>query len=247
MHAALSGRDGKFVCLSVLGYGPMFRELIESNADDTYVQLHQADEDADIEDESQWHEANPGLRDGIKSLAYMRHEARRAVASPNNINDFKAYHLNLPANPARQPICTPDDWKACLVEELPEPSRTPVVIGLDLGGATSMTAACIYDPATYRTETYATFPGDDLRERGRADSVGDTYLHMQRRGELTTQPSRKAVDIQEFLADLRDRVATRRVACLVVDRYRYAELQDAAARVGITVPIVPRGMGFKGR
>ena len=245
MHAALSGRDGKFVCLSVLGYGPMFRELVESNADDTYIQLHQADADADIEDETQWHKSNPGLADGIKSLEYMRHECRRAVASPNNINDYKAYHLNLPANPARQPICAPSDWQSCLVEELPDLSRTPVIIGLDLGGANSMTAACIYDPSTYRTETYAVFPGHDLYERGRADSVGDTYLQMQRRGELTTQPNRKAVDIQEFLADLKARVATRRVACLVVDRYRFAELEDAAARVGITVPIVPRGMGFK--
>ena len=246
-HAALSGRNGTFVSLSVLGYSPMFRELLESEptSDDVYFQLHQADADADIEDESQWLKANPALADGIKSLEYLRHEASRAVASPNNINDFKAYHLNLPANPARQPICTPDDWRATNVEPLPE-KKGKVILACDLGGASSMTAATAYWADTCLAETWAAFPGvPDLRERGRADSVGDLYLHMERRGELTVQPDRKAIDFKTFLADCLQRLEGERIACLVVDRYRIADLHDAARELNLNVPIVPRGMGFK--
>ena len=165
-----------------------------------YFQLHQADADADIQDEV-------AVAQGKSSAEPMGSKVfgvpddtnrRRAVASPNNINDFKAYHLNLPANPARQPICTPEDWRATNVEPLPQRSGR-VILACDLGGASSMTAATAYYTDTCLAETWAAFPGvPDLRERGRADSVGDLYLHMERRGELTVQPDRKAIDFQNL-------------------------------------------------
>ena len=217
----------------------------EPTSDDVYFQLHQADADADIEDESQWRKANPALADGIKSLEYLRHESRRAVASPNNINDFKAYHLNLPANPSRQPVCTTADWRATLIDPLPK-RRGKVILACDLGGATSMTAACAYWPETARAETWACFPGiPDLYERGRADSVGDLYLHMERRGELHTQPERKGVDCKSFLRYCLDRLDGERISCIVTDRYWIAYLIDAARELRVTAPLIQRGMGFR--
>ncbi len=244
--AALSARGGTFAAISVMGFSPMLKELYDASheSDDIYFQLFKADDNPDITDREQWHKANPSL--GIvKDLEFMEFEAQRIQAAPHNLNQFLAYHLNLPADPSRNPVCTPEDWKACTSVRLPR-RKGHVILALDLGGATSMTAACAYWPDTLRAETWACFPGiPSLYERGRADSCGEAYQHMERRKELYTQEGVKSVDYKLFLADCLIRLDGQMPVCLVVDRYRLADLQTAMLQLGVNIPIVERGMGWK--
>ena len=54
-----------------------------------------APKDAELDDEDAWHAANPGLANGIKSMAYMRDMAAKALANPADESSFRA-HADVP-------------------------------------------------------------------------------------------------------------------------------------------------------
>ena len=112
----------------------------------------------------------------------MRDEARRVIATPSDQASFRAYDLNLPQSPSREMIFAPADLAACNVRELPQRDG-PVVVGLDMGEATSASAAFAIWPLTGRVESWLAF-GDvpSLRDRGQRD--GAHYELMAERGEL---------------------------------------------------------------
>ena len=66
----------------------------------------------------------------------------------------------------RDLLLTVDEWLACETADLP-PREGAVVIGIDLGGSASMTAAAFYWPATGRLECFGWFPASpSLLDRG---------------------------------------------------------------------------------
>ena len=90
------------------------------------------------------------------------------------------------------------DWKNCLVSDLPE-KRGACYLGVDLGGATSLSAATAFFPETGRMDVYGGVPTvPDLKTRGKADTVGGLYVQMHQRGELYLSPGR-VVDAGDFL------------------------------------------------
>lgn len=243
MLSCVSGRDGRTVCISIQGDGPMFRELGE-RADDPAVVWHcyQPDARAALDDEEAWHAGNPGLRSGIKSLQYMRDMSRRALAAPSNAATFRAYDLNLPQDPSREVIVMPDQWDRCVVAEPPERDGE-CVVGIDLGGSTSMTAAAAVWPATGRMEVWAAFPSEpSLRERGASDGVQNLYVTMAEAGELRTWPG-LVTPVPEFLLEVQDRLSGENILEVGADRYRRAEAMQAMADAGISWPMVWRGQG----
>ena len=244
--SSVSGRTGRLLAISVQGTGPMFHELGE-RADDpaVYWQRHGADASADIEDPAVWHAANPGLADGVKSLAYMVQMSRRAAGNQANRRHFLMYDLNAPVDAERETIVGLDEWTACTVETLP-PRAGPCFVGVDLGGAASMTAAAAYWPASGRLEAWGAFGGvPDLEARGRGDNVGLEYVTMADRGELETVPNVRVTPIVEFLTGLASRLAGCHVRAVSADRYRQGEAVDAYRTAGIHWPTIWRGQGFK--
>src|SRR5690606_12825318 len=88
----------------------------------------------------------------------------------------------------RSVLVTVDEWLAAEVapDELP-PREGECVLGVDLGGSRSMSAAAFYWPQTGRLEAVGTFPGNPtLADRGAADGVAGRYVEMKERGELST-------------------------------------------------------------
>lgn len=241
--SSTSGRNGRLLAISIRGDGPMFGELAE-RADDpsVYWVEYAASEDAAYDDRSAWFAANPGLADGIKSVDYMERTSRRAMSHPTNGPHFAAYDLNLPQEPTRELILTVSQWAACVVPEAPE-RHGPVVVGLDLGGSSSMTAAVAYWPESGRIEPMAAFPSiPDLRARGEADGVGGLYVRMQQRGELRVYDGR-VTPVTPFLDELASSLAGERVLAIGADRYRKQDMLEAMALAGLTWPVVFRGQG----
>ena len=200
MLSSVSGRDGRMIAFSIRGHGPFMGE-IEARADDPAVAWteYAASPGAALDDREAWAAANPGLVSGIKSASYMADQARRALSTPAVQAHFRAYDLNLPSNPAADPIVSVSDWTGVVVpaDALPL-ARGRVVIGFDAGGSTSMTAAALYWLDTGRFETLAAFPAvPSLADRGKSDSVGDLYQLMRQRGELETLGSR-VTDLPAF-------------------------------------------------
>lgn len=243
MLSSTSGRDGRLMVISILGDGPMMAEL-QARAGEPGVCWHGftttlSDDPADPE---VWAKANPGLADGIKSADYMRDMARRAVQNPADMASFRAYDLNAPQNPDRVLLVTMDQWAA--VRDEPQPERAgPCVLGLDLGGSASMTAAAAFWPRSGRMEVTAALPGvPDLRERALADGVGGRYQRMVDAGELLVYPGVRVTPVRPFLEALLANLGP--VEAVVADRYRQSEAMDVYAALGLRARPVWRGMGW---
>ena len=183
LRTSVSARDGRFIGLSIQGAAPFTDEMLGRRGQPGLVIHHYAaPDDCRLDDESAWHAANPGLKAGIKSLSYMRHQAARALATPADQPSFRAFDLNQPQSPTGQLLLDAADWQACEVEELP-PATGPMVLGVDLSSGYAMTAAAAYWPETGRLQGLCAFAADpDLLKRGEHDGVGRLYEEMAARG-----------------------------------------------------------------
>ena len=240
--SSISGRDGRLICISIRGDGPMFSELAE-RADDRAVHWteYAGNPHWPLDNKENWLAANPGLTTGIKSLTYMDDMSRRALANPNNQALFAAYDLNLPQEPSRELILSVSDWQACITGLLP-PREGICCLGMDIGGSSSMTAAVAYWPTSGRLEVWGAFPAvPDLRARGDADGVGGLYQRMKERHELSVYPGR-VTDVVAFIDDCASRLAGEQVIC-ALDRYRKAEALTAFERAGVIWQLRWRGQG----
>lgn len=241
--SSTSGRNGRLLAISIRGDGPMFTELAD-RAHEPEVRFveYAAREDASYDDEQAWHDANPGLVDGIKSIEYMRRMSRRALSNPANGPHFAAYDLNLPQEPTRELILSVSQWTGAVVPEHPERAG-PCFIGLDLGGSQSMTAAVVYWPMSGRMEVVGAFPGTpDLKARGEADGVGGLYVRMAEENEMLVYSGR-VTPVVKFIKHLVTRVYGERVMAIGCDRYRRDEMLQAMSDSGAHWPVVFRGQG----
>ena len=244
MLSSTSGRDGRLMCISILGDGPMMADLRDRRQDRAVCWHGYTTGPADDPtDRATWAKANPGLQDGIKSEAYMVDMARRAAASPADMAAFKAYDLNAPGAPDRLMLVTMEQWAGA--KEPPAPRAGPCTLGVDLGGSASMTAAAAYWWETGRMEVWCAFPGvPDLRARALADSVGNRYERMAEAGELWVYPGVRTTPVKEFLTDVLNALQGEDVAAIVADRYRQSEAQDVYAAADVRAPAVWRGQGW---
>ena len=245
VYSSMSGRDGRLMAISIQGDGPMFKEMQDRKGQPGLIwHEYSVPEETKLDDEQAWHMANPGLKDGIKSITYMRDASARALAIPSNAPTFRAYDLNQPQAPSREVLCGVDEWIDCEVEEWALPDRDGIcVVGFDLGGSSSMTTLVALWPNTGRMECYGAFPGEpDLIIRGRADGVAGLYEQMQANGELQVYPGR-VTPVGAFLHDCADRLSGEKIIYAGSDRYRKAEAEQAMAEAGVKWDMMFRGQG----
>ncbi|MCY3920040.1 MAG: terminase large subunit [Chloroflexi bacterium] len=245
MLTSVSGRDGRLICISIRGEGPMFAELLARGAEPhVHAVEFAAPPGCALDDRAGWLAANPGLKHGIKSPEYMERAAKRALASPGDQAAFRAYDLNQPQEPEREMIVSLSDWRRCVAEgQAAPPRRGECALGVDIGGSASMTAAVAYWPESGRYECWGAFPATpDLAQRGENDAVGGLYLRMRERGELTVYPGR-VTDAACFIDECASRLAGQKVR-MAADRYRRAEVLEAMSRSFVTDwPVEWRGQG----
>ena len=240
MRAATSAKNGRFIALSIWGSGPYIPEIVKRRRDPgVVVHLYQASsKDCDLLNRTEWENANPGLGT-IKATAYMEHESRRAKSTPSDEIFFRSQDLNLPGSPSVERIVSPSDWKRC---NGPQPERDgKCVLGIDLGGSASMTAAVALWPGSGRMEVFGAFPTiPGLEARQRRDGI--RYDMMIKSGELSLHHGRM-VRVGVFLQSVYSKLAGERVQVLAADRYRRAETEQALADAGCRSPVVWRGTG----
>lgn len=251
-HALLSGlgkRGGKALIISTSAADDAhpFSVWIDNPQPGVYIQEHRPAPGMPADDRASLIEANPGAKHGIGSkIEWLEAQARRAQArGGSTLTSFRLYNRNeRVSGETRDLLITVDEWMGCEVSDLP-PRAGSCVIGIDLGGSASMTAAAFYWPETGRLECLGTFPSKPtLADRGAADGVSGRYVEMQDRGELSTLGD-KTVPVAGWLSEVMRHVAGETVAAICADRYKQSELAEAMDRAGVRAPIVWRGQGFR--
>jgi len=251
-HALLSGsgkRGGRALIISTSAPDDAhpFSKWLDEEQEGVYRQEHRPAPGLPADDLESLLVANPGAAHGIgSSIEWLQAQARRAIArGGSSLTTFRLYNRNERiSGETRDLLLTVDEWLSCEVAELPA-RQGPVVIGIDLGGSASMTAAAFYWPETGRLEALGWFPSQpSLLDRGQRDGVGDRYAQMSGRGELSTLGN-ATVPVAPWLSEVMRHVEGETIAALVMDRYKQAELGQAIDAAGVRVPLVWRGFGFK--
>lgn len=219
-----------------------FNQWLAGGAD--FSQLHAASEDDDIYLKRTWAKANPSMRFLISLSRTIKADAARARRDDSQLASFKALRLNQGTPDTQRPeLLNANTWKDCEVDVLP-PATGNCVYGVDLGTNAAMSAVAAYWPQTGRLEVLASFPAEpSLTERGNRDGVGSLYQDMLGRGELVLTGHR-TTDVSQLLNLALDRFGF--PASLVSDRWREAELRDAADVAQLPpAAVIVRGQGFK--
>ena len=224
-----------------------FSQWLDHPPAGTYVQEHRPAPGLAADDLPSLLEANPGAVAGIGSTPeWLTAQAQRAISrGGSSLSTFRLFNRNeRVAGETRGLLLTVDQWIAAEVIDLP-PRDGRCVVGIDLGGSVSMSAAALYWPETGRLEAMGCFPcSPSLADRGAADGVSGRYSEMQDRGELLTLGD-KVVPAGAFIQAVMRRLDGASVSALVADRYRSAEFQEALAAAGASAPVVYRGQGFR--
>lgn len=240
MLGATVGRAGRMIAISNRGSSPFMQEAFDRRNDDDVVWVeYAAPAGARLDDVAAIRAANPGIAQGIVSEASLLRHAAAALVTESQQNDFRRYHLNQRVDGHAELLVGLEGYFNAVVTELP-PRKGECVLGIDIGGSSSMTAAAAYWAATGRLEIYAAFPDTpDLVTRGLTDGVGDTYQRMFDRGELRLYPG-KHTDAKRFVWDL---AAELEPDIVIADRYRRAEVETALDAGGIDWAMEWRALG----
>ncbi|MGR3697440.1 MAG: terminase TerL endonuclease subunit [Roseovarius sp.] len=224
-----------------------FSRWIDDPLPGSYIQEHRPAPGLPADDLESLLEANPGAVHGIGAdPEWLQAQARRAIArGGSSLTTFRLFNRNeRVSGETRDMLLTIDEWLACEVDELPA-RQGGVVIGIDLGGSASMSAAAFYWPETGRLEAVGTFPTmPSLLDRGQSDGVASRYSEMQDRGELTTLGER-TVPVAPWLIEVMGKIKGQELIAITADRYKQAEIGEAIDRAGIRCPIIWRGQGFR--
>nr|WP_245468660.1 terminase large subunit [Mesorhizobium sp. M1E.F.Ca.ET.063.01.1.1] len=250
--SGLGKRNGKALIISTSAPDDAntFSRWLDEPPPGTYVQEHRPAFGLPADDAESLLVANPGAAEGIgASLEWLQAQARRAIARGGSaLSSFRNLNRNERVSTEdRSVLVTVDEWLAAEVapDALP-PREGECVLGVDLGGSRSMSAAAFYWPATGRLEAVGTFPTKPgLADRGASDGVSGRYTEMQERGELTTL-GENTVPPGLWLAEVVKLADGATISCIVGDRFRHAEFVEAMQGAGLSrVPFIWRGFGWK--
>ena len=227
LKSSLTAKRGRMICLSIVGDSPFTAEAIELKGYPGVIVHHYAgDEGCAIDDAEQLRKANPGIESGILHLEDLVRDARLAKEIPGNESFFRAHHLNARQSPTQELICSPDDWRRCVVEPADLPPREGEAwIGFDPGGSSSLSATCVMF-ANGRVEFAAALPSiPSLAARGSSDGVGSLYVQAEARQELRCFAGRVTA-IRDFLAAVLADLAGVEIVGGGSDQYRRAEIEQ---------------------
>lgn len=246
---SLGKRQGRMMIISTSAPDDAnpFSQWLDNPPSACYVQEHRPPSGLAADDYDSLMIANPGAVAGIGATPeWLVQQAQQAMQRGGAA---LAAFRNLVRNErvaaeGRDVLVNLDDWLGVEVDILP-PREGRVVIGLDLGGSSSMTASAFFWPETGRLEVRGWFPSEPgLLARGHNDHVGGVYEEMRREGTLSLL-GKRTVSIREWVAATITHAAGSDIEAVVADRFKRAEVGDALAAENVTARVSWWGQGFR--
>lgn len=206
-------------------------------------QVHEADKDCDLLDETQWRKSNPAL--GVfRSASDMREQAERASRMPSAEATFRNLNLNQRVE-SISPFIAPGAW----MENKSQPAAMAfesgaVFAGLDLSARTDLTSLVIVAQYGGRVHVRSMFwaPEKGLKDRAKRDRA--PYDVWARDGLIRVTPG-ATVDYEFVARDIVEAFSGVDVQAVAFDRWRIDIFKKELLRLGVELPLVPFGQGFK--
>ena len=228
----------------LIDYGQRVNQGVIS--DPSFVcHLHTVPIEAKLDDESQWKKANPGLGD-YRDRSELREAVRRAMQMPSQESTVRVYYLNQRVR-AEMPYLTHGVYEANAgaVDHAIFRDGRPVYGGIDLSARTDLTALVLAaqdDAGCVSLLPFAWTPQDTIAARTHRDRA--PYDAWQRDGHILTSPG-STVDYDFVAYQAAELTAGMNLARINYDRWRIAILQQAFARLGVSLPLSECGQGYK--
>ena len=203
--------------------------------------VYAAAKDADLLDKKAWRAANPAL--GLfRSLDDLAEQAKKAARMPSAENTFRNLSLNQRVSTV-SPFISSDVWKSCGGKVL-EFGSAPVWCGLDLSARTDLTALVVIGKiaGVWHIQPHFWTPENGLSDRAKRDR--SPYDVWARQGYLHTTPG-STVDYEYVAQDIGAILSGLDVQNIAYDRWRITLLQKEFDELGITLPLLEHGQGFK--
>lgn len=213
-------------------------------SDDPHIVSHvyAAPPDADMQDMEAWKAANPAL--GLfRSLPDLEKQAARAARMPSSENTFRNLCLNQRVSTV-SPFVSQDAWKACGADPAPL-ERLAAFGGLDLSARTDLTGFVLIGrdaEGVAHVHPYFWTPEQGLHDRAKRDRA--PYDVWVREGYLRTTPG-ATVDYSFVAAEMAEILGPLDVRAIAFDRWRIDIFKRDAETLGLDLPLVEHGQGFK--
>jgi len=203
--------------------------------------VYAAAKDAALTDKKAWEAANPAL--GLfRSLKDIEEQAKQAMRMPSMENTFRNLCLNQRVSTV-SPFISQDVWKSC-GGKLIEFGDVPVWAGLDLSARTDLTALVIIGKiaGVWHVVPHFWTPEQGLFDRAKRDR--QPYDVWVRQGYMNTTPG-ATVDYEFVAQDMSAILGGLNVQAIAYDRWRIDLFRKELDTVGIELPLIEWGQGFK--
>lgn len=199
------------------------------------------DEECPIEDETNWHNANPSL-EHTQSLTDFRQAAEAARYSIRAEMDFRQLRLNQWCSPT----CTfldLDQFDRCKAEPFPDLTGQAIYVGIDLASTTDLCGVTGIVPfnGEYYVIAHAFAPEEAARRRETQNLV--RYQQFQAEGALTIT-SGNSVDYEAIRSHIYNLNRRYKVKELIFDHREANETMQILMQEGYTVFNFPQSIGY---
>jgi phage terminase large subunit-like protein len=205
--------------------------------------LYEADKDADIMDRDAWAKANPAMGK-FRSLKDVEEQAERALRMPSFEPTFRNLVLNQRVEMSA-PFISKGVW--LLNSSAADESvfyEQPVYVGLDLSAKNDLTAMCIIanKENVWHVKPVFWTPEKGLRDRAKRDRA--PYDIWAEQGFIRAI-SGASIDYEYVARDMADILDGMLVQAIAFDRWRFDLLRKELNELGLELPLIPFGQGFR--
>lgn len=221
----------------------------EVEIDRTFVMIFDLDEDDDWRDSANWEKANPGLRAGFPSLAYLQDEAQKAqVEGFTKEKAFRVKNCNQWLSQAVGWI-PEENWKTAQCNwSMEEMKGRKLYLGLDLAAVSDTASLCLLFPPENSDEKFRvawkTYCNEDQVANPKRNEGKVVYEKWAKEGYLTVSDG-NTMDFDLIKEDIIDLAKNYDIEVLGYDRaFGYYIIQDLTNEGVNCQPISQRAMSL---